>query len=129
MKVRVFLFVLVIFTFFASGVLAETPAEFINCANSDFTFSDLSYYEKEELISGYCSCRKNYESYNKLTVLSIKQQTNALQLYGISSPKTKQYEEESDKYRKLSTTADSNSSKILRILKKDHNVTDDPKCE
>jgi len=106
-----------------------TPQEFLNCSKESFSFSDLKYYSKGELVKGYCACVSYAEFSTKQSVNLLHQQTLYIQMYGVESHQYRDSEAEYYKYSGLQKTASSNASRIARTLKKDHQYPNAPKCE
>jgi hypothetical protein len=92
-------------------------AAFSTCDTENFSFKDLEYYEKNELIEGYCKCTRLASLNGEMAVLAIK-----LKIAG-GVPETSE-----GTYNKQATTATSNADRILRVLSKKYNYKGTPKC-
>ena len=105
------------------------PPEFRNCDKETFSFGDLKYYEKQELVDGFCAC-KSTSSFNlkKFTILQ-KLQILTLQIDGPNSYEYLEGEKKGTVLMAQSAAADSNASRILRILKKDYKYSEAPRCD
>jgi len=104
------------------------PPEFSNCDKESFSFGDLKYYAKEELVEGYCACKSSAEYNEKLRLLALEKQVPIIHLYGIGSYQYRDAEKQQKEYSNKKDTANGNASRILRILEKDHKYKDTPKC-
>jgi hypothetical protein len=113
--------------------VAALPSEFMNCGDTNLSFGDLKYYEKQELIDGYCFCSYVNAHNRELHTLVLQRQLHLLRAYGVSSDKYRESKRESEAegnaYKVESDTAGNNASRILRILQKDHKYKDRPKCK
>ena len=105
------------------------PEELFNCAEQKFSFSDLKYYEKKELIDGYCLCSYKYTTNYKLYTLSLKKQILNMDIYGENSYQYKATESEGIGYKAKGDMANGNASRMLRILKKGFKYKGEPKCK
>lgn len=104
-------------------------ADLSQCDSTSFSFADLKYYEKKELISGYCLCKSLVDINKQIQNINLDDKSRALEVYGDQSRQYLTAEKEMEIYSNKINTADGNASRILRFLKKEYKYKDIPKCE
>ena len=104
------------------------PYELLDCDKSSYAFSDLKEYSKSELLGAYCTCistgvlRQNQAQRG----LRIREINRELRDSGVDT--SKDFTDGVDAYRNQMDIANSNASRILRVLGKQHSIKGAPKC-
>lgn len=96
------------------------PTELQSCADTEFSFSDLEYYNPAELEAVYCWCKVVADVARKLWINQIERYELTANFRGAGHADTLVELAKLDARDQEMKTADNNLSKFERILNKEH---------